>query len=221
MMISFFTHFTIFFAIFRNEMGALLTFRNQWAILLLTGHRPFIHGRKCIGHMYLPDRIDWKIITLLNKDGRMSSAEIARQLGDVSARTVTNRIDALTEQGFIRIRSIVNPELVGFGVLADVFVEVEPGRVRNVAEHLADLPQISYVACATGDIDIIVSIRARDIQELYDFVIETLGKIPGVRHTHTIPLALKLKSMATWMPPGVLDDGEWNATDDVPHDQGE
>lgn len=138
----------------------------------------------------------------------MSSAEIARQLGDVSARTVTNRIDVLTEQGIINIRSIVDPEVVGFGVLADVFIEVKPGHVRSVAEHLANLPQISYAACATGDTDVIVSVRARDIHELYDFVIETLGKIPGVRHTHTIPLALKLKSIHTWLPPGVLEDGE-------------
>ncbi len=70
--------------------------------------------------MYRPDRTDWKIIALLNEDGRMSSAEIARQLGDVSARSVSNRINALTEQGVINIRSIVNPEAVGYGVLADV-----------------------------------------------------------------------------------------------------
>lgn len=171
--------------------------------------------------MYRPDRTDWKIIAILNEDGRISSAEIARQLGDVSARTVTNRINELTEQGIIHIRSIVNPEVVGFGVLADVFVEVEPGHVRSVAEQLVDLPEISYVACATGDIDVIISVRARDIHELYNFVIETLGKIPGVRHTHTIPLALKLKSIATWMPPGMLDKGEWNATEDVPRTQGD
>ncbi len=165
--------------------------------------------------MYIPDRIDWQIIALLNKDGRMSSAEIARQLGDVSARTVSNRINELIEQGIVHIRSIVNPEVVGFGVLADVFIEVEPGHVRSVAEHLADLPQVSYVACATGDIDVIVSIRARDIHELYDFVIETMGRIPGVRHTHTIPLALKLKSIATWMPPGALEDSDDNETQDL------
>jgi DNA-binding Lrp family transcriptional regulator len=154
------------------------------------------------------DQIDWKIIRLLNKDGRMSSVEIARMLGDISARTVTNRISDLVERGIIHIRSVVNPEMVGFDVLADVFIDVEPGHVRDVAEHLADLPQISYVACATGDVDVIVSVRAQDIQALYDFVIETVGKIPGVRHTHTIPLALKLKSMATWMPPGVLDNSD-------------
>ena len=171
--------------------------------------------------MYQPDQTDWKIISLLNLDGRLSSAEIARQLGDISARTVTNRIDVLTEHGIINIRSIVNPEVVGFGVLADVFVEVDPGKVLTVAEHLAEFQQISYVACATGDTDIIISIRARDIKELFIFVIEVVGKIPGVRHTETYPLPLKLKSIATWMPPFVFEDDEASAFKDPRHLQGE
>ncbi len=45
-------------------------------------------------------------MALLNKDGLISSAEIARQLGDVSARTVTNRINALIEQGIINRKRI-------------------------------------------------------------------------------------------------------------------
>ena len=77
--------------------------------------------------MNQPDQTDWKIIKLLNEDGRMSSAEIARRLVDVSARTITNRIDVLTKQRIINIRSIVNPEALGYWVLADVFVEIEPG----------------------------------------------------------------------------------------------
>lgn len=158
--------------------------------------------------MYQPDEIDWKIIALLNQDGRMPSAEIARQLGDVSARTVTNRIEALTKHGIINIRSIINPEMVGYSVLADVFIEVEPGTARMVADRLAKLPQISYLACATGSTDIIISIRARNIEELYSFVIEVLGKIPGVHHTETYLLPLKIKTMATWMPSQVSADDE-------------
>lgn len=165
--------------------------------------------------MYEPDRFDWKIIALLNEDGRMPSAEIARQLGNVSARTVTNRINALTEHGIINIRSVVNPQLVGYGVLADVFVEVEPGRVREVAQQAAEYPESSYVACATGESDVSISLRARSIEELFDFVTEKLGKIPGVRRTRTHLLPLKIKDMDTWLPPDVLEDHEVNEKDDL------
>lgn len=163
--------------------------------------------------MYKPDNFDWKIIALLNEDGRMPSAEIARKLGNVSARTVTNRINALTENGIINIRAIVNPETVGYGVMADVFVEVEPGRVREVAKQAAEFPQSSYVACATGESDVSISLRVRNIEELFDFVTEKLGKIPGVRRTQSYLLPLKIKDLDTWLPPDVLDICEGSNTE--------
>ena len=97
----------------------------------------------------------------------MPSAEIARRLGNVSSRTVNNRIKALTDAGFINIRAVVNPEAVGYGVLADIYLEVEPGRVREIAELVAQFPQATYVACATGDSDVSLSLRVRTIEELF------------------------------------------------------
>jgi Lrp/AsnC family transcriptional regulator for asnA, asnC and gidA len=160
--------------------------------------------------VYKPDHTDSQIIRLLNEDGRIPSAEIARRLGDVSARTVTNRIEALSREGIINIRAVVNPETVGYGVLADVFIETEPGRLREVADRVAEFPEISYVACATGDTDVITSVRARNIKELYNFVIEVLGKTPGIRNTQSFLLPLKIKNIATWLPPDMLEDGEDN-----------
>ncbi len=160
--------------------------------------------------MYKPDSFDWKIIALLNEDGRLSSAEISRRLGNVSARTVTNRINALTEHGIIKTRSIVNPEKVGYGVMADVFLEVEPGRVREVAYKAAEFPQISYVACATGESDVSISLRVRNIEELFDFITEELGTIPGVRRSQSYLLPLKIKDLDTWMPPNVFDGKDDN-----------
>jgi Lrp/AsnC family transcriptional regulator for asnA, asnC and gidA len=158
-----------------------------------------------MGQMYKPDRTDWKIIKMLNNDGRIPSTEIARKLGNVSARTVTNRIKMLTEQGIINVRAVVNPETIGYGVLADVYLEVAPGRVREVAELVAKFPEISYVACATGDSDVSISLRVRSIEELFNFVNEKLGKIPGVRRTQSHILPLKIKDLDTWLPPNVLD----------------
>ena len=167
--------------------------------------------------MYKPDNIDWKIITLLNDDGRMPSTEIARELGNVSARTVSNRINTLTEKGIINVRAVVDPEKVGYGVLADVFLEVEPGRVREVAQQAAEFPQSSYVACATGESDVSISLRVRSIEELFDFVTEKLGTIPGVRRTHSYLLPLKIKDLDTWLPPNVLDANKTDDDNDLPN----
>jgi len=160
--------------------------------------------------MHKPDNLDWKIIQLLMDDGRLSSADIARMLGDISSRMVTNRINILTREGVINIRSVVDPEKVGYCVLADVFIEVEPGRLQDVTEELQSYSQISYLALAIGEMDILVSIRARELDELYDFVIETIGKIPGVRHTKTFPLPAQIKDITSWLPVEVNNDQDQN-----------
>ena len=151
--------------------------------------------------MQKTDDLDWRIIKLLMDDGRLSSAEIARKIGNISARSVTNRIDNLVQEGIINIRSIINPDSLGYCVLADVFIEVEPGSLRDVADALKDYPEISYLSLAIGEMDILASIRAKELDELYEFVIETIGKIPGVRHTKTFPLPAQLKDITSWLPP--------------------
>lgn len=144
----------------------------------------------------------------------MPSAEIARRLGNVSSRTVNNRIKALTDQGIIDIRAVVNPAAVGYQVMADVHLEVEPGRVREIAELVADFPQVTYVACATGDSDVSISLRVRTIEELFHFVDQKLGRIPGVRRTQSYVLPLKLKDLDTWLPPSALDPEDGAESDD-------
>lgn len=149
---------------------------------------------------YKLDDLDWNIIRLLMEDGRLSSTDIARIIGDTSSRTITKRIDTLTREGIINIRSIVNPEKIGYCVLADVFIEVEPGSLQDVSEDLQLYPQISYIALAIGEMDILISVRAKKLDELYEFVIGTIGKIPGVRHTKTFPLPAQFKDITSWLP---------------------
>ena len=185
-----------------------LTFRKHSSILKAYSQykQHLLPGRGYC--MYKPDDLDWKIIQILMKDGRRTSAEISREIGQISARTVTNRIDILTREGIINIRSIVDPAKIGYGVLADVFIEVEPGKLQNVTDELQIFPQISYLALAIGEMDILISIRARNLDELYEFVIETIGNIPGVRHTKTFPLPVQIKDITSWIPLEV--DTNWD-----------
>jgi Lrp/AsnC family transcriptional regulator for asnA, asnC and gidA len=90
--------------------------------------------------------------------------------------------------------------MVGYGVMAEVFIETEQGKLREVAEKAARFQQVSYVACTTGEKDVIISVRARSIEELFNFITEELGKIPGVRHTESYLMPLKIKDFARWLP---------------------
>lgn len=155
------------------------------------------------------DRIDQAIVHLLMEDGRMPSAEVARRLGNVSERAVSYRIRRLVKEGMIRVSAIVDHKALGFPVTADVWLEVEPGRVLEVARKMAEFAEVSYVACSTGDRDVSIQVYARDNEELYRFVTEVVGNVPGVRKTSTMLLPLVLKDVYDWrIPDSTCMDGK-------------
>ncbi len=138
------------------------------------------------------DDLDRAIVKFLQQDGRMASAEIARRLG-VAERTVRARIDRLIADDVISLVARVQPATVGYGVTADVFLEVESGRIQEVARTIAARPEVGYVGLTTGDRDISIQIFAPSVEALYDFVTDDLGRIPGVVRTKTfiIPKVIK------------------------------
>lgn len=151
------------------------------------------------------DTLDRAIIAQLMEDGRMSSAEIARRIGSTSERAVRYRIDRMVQAGVIRVSAIVNPQMVGFPVTADVWLEIEPGHIQEVARRMTELEQVSYVACSTGERDLSIQIYARSNDELYRFVTEVIGNVRWVRKTSTILVPLVLKDVYDWHLPARPD----------------
>ena len=154
------------------------------------------------------DPIDRSIVGLLQQDGRMPAAEIARRIGHITERAVRYRLDRLIAEGVIRIRAIVNPKAVGCGVIGDIMVEVESGHVREVARLLTEFDSVAYVAFSMGQRDISLQVNARDMDELYRFATETIGALPWVRKTNTYVVPLKLKDIDDWQIPAPADDEE-------------
>ena len=150
---------------------------------------------------YKVDSTDRAIVDLLIKDGRMSSAEIARQVSGLSERTARYRVDRLVKEGMIRISAIACPKAVGLPVTADVFIDVEPGRIAEVARKMAEFECVTYVAYSTGDRDLSVQIVAPDNESLYNFVAEVIGQVPGVRKTATMLVPMILKDVYQWSIP--------------------
>jgi len=128
---------------------------------------------------YKADIVDRAIVEFLIQDGRMSCTEIARRIGHVSERSVRYRIDRMVKGGVIRVGAVVSPKAIGFPVTADVFIDVEPGRIMEVAHKLMEFECVSYVACSTGETDVSLQIVARNNDELYGFVTQVIARYPG------------------------------------------
>jgi Lrp/AsnC family transcriptional regulator for asnA, asnC and gidA len=153
------------------------------------------------------DRLDRAIVQRLQQDGRMSSAEIARHLG-VAERTVRARIDRLINDRVIRLVATIVPGTVGYSVTADVFLEVEAGRIQEIADLIAAMPEVGYVGLTTGDRDISIQLYAPSVEALYEFVTDQLGTIPGVVRTNTFIIPRIIKRHFDFVPPEVADDSD-------------
>jgi len=151
------------------------------------------------------DKADEQIIALLMEDGRMTAAEIARRLGGgISERVVRYRIDRLLREGVIQVSAIVRPRALGHEVVADVWLEVESDSILDVARRMTEFENVSYVACAIGETDVSVQVLAHDTAEVYHFVTEVIGKVPGVRKTTTSIVPVVLKDVYQWRIPKAL-----------------
>lgn len=151
--------------------------------------------------MYEIDKTDLKIVNLLIEDGRKSASEIARQIGEVSERAVRYRIERMIEEDVIRLSAVVRPEALGLPIRADVWLEVESDRIREVAQKMAEFENVTYVACSIGETDVSIQVVAKDTDEVYRFVTETIRKVPGVRRTTTSIVPLILKDVYQWRAP--------------------
>ncbi len=146
------------------------------------------------------DELDLAIIRLLQQDSRMPSAEIARQLG-VAERTVRARINRLVQDDVIRLVAVLNPAALGYEVVADIFLEVEPTQLEEVAARVAEMQEVSYVGLTTGERDISVQVFTSSIDALYRLITERLSTIPGVLNTTTYIVPRVLKWLHNWTLP--------------------
>jgi Lrp/AsnC family transcriptional regulator for asnA, asnC and gidA len=151
--------------------------------------------------MYEIDKTDIKIINLLMENGRMPASEMARRIGGISERVVRYRIARIVKEGYIQISAITNPKSLGYTVTADVFLEVESSSILDVAKRTSEFDCVSYVACSIGENDISIQVVGHDTNEVYNFVTEVIGKIPGVRKTTTSIVPLVLKDVYQWRVP--------------------
>jgi Lrp/AsnC family transcriptional regulator for asnA, asnC and gidA len=124
---------------------------------------------------------------LLYRNGRMPYSEMARTLGSNEA-TVRKRVERLLRNGVVEIVGVSNPYRLGLDTHVLIGIEVDLNRLDEVAEQLAAMEEFSYVACASGEYDIVtVAVFASDA-ELYQFLSQKLAHVEGIRKTYTVHL---------------------------------
>ena len=104
------------------------------------------------------------IIALLQQDGRMSYAAIAKEVG-LSEAAVRQRAQRLIEQGVIQIVAVTDPLELGFAWEAMVGVRVS-GNIKAIADALGQIEAIDFIVLTSGKFDIILEVVAKSDDQL-------------------------------------------------------
>ncbi len=140
------------------------------------------------------DELDVKLINLLQKDGRASNIELARQAG-VSEGTVRRRFRTLVQDNVLRVVAIPDPAKLGRGTTALIGLQVDPAEVEPAAAALSSISEVQYVSVTTGAYDIFVWVAMGSPEELSQFLRGRIGAIKGIRRTETfVNLSVKKNS---------------------------
>ena len=134
------------------------------------------------------DRVDRRILALIQGDGRMSGVEIAERVG-LSPTAVGERLKRLSREGYVTgYRATLDPRKLGLDLL--VFVEVyldktTPDAFERFAAAVRRAPEVLECHMVAGGFDYLVKTRVADMGAYRRFLGEVLLAKPAVRETRT------------------------------------
>ena len=143
------------------------------------------------------DRIDLRILNVLQRDGRISNLKLAECVA-LSPTAVLARVQRLQRDGYILgYEALLNPLKLGAGMM--VFVEVLLDRTTpNVFDAFKAAvyvyPEIMECHMVAGGFDYLLKTRMADMAAYRSFAGTVLWQLPGVRETRTYAVMEEVKN---------------------------
>jgi Lrp/AsnC family transcriptional regulator len=134
------------------------------------------------------DKVDKEIIRLLQEDAELSAAAVGERIG-LSQSPCWRRIQRLRDEGLIQ-RQVMrfDRKKLGFDVM--VFAQVKltahgRSKVPEFAETIRQFPEVQECHLVLGNIDFLLRIVVRDIEEYERFFFEKLSHLPEIQEVHS------------------------------------
>ncbi|MDP9465156.1 MAG: Lrp/AsnC family transcriptional regulator [Actinomycetota bacterium] len=140
------------------------------------------------------DSVDRALLAALTQDARMSLTDLAERI-NVSRSTAHARLQRLRDENVITgFTATIDPQAVGLGVAALVFIDIEQHDWRTLRAELAAIPGVEYLAMCAGRFDLMLIARAESIPALRDVLLEQIQRIVGVRSTESVVILDEVRS---------------------------
>lgn len=143
------------------------------------------------------DRIDCKIIELLQKDGRIPNTIIAKTL-KISEATVRSRLNRLIGEEIIQIVAVSNPMKLGFNMVGSIRFHVEIKKMDTIIDELKKLRPLWHIVQSTGGTEIDAEYVVKSLEDLNDLIFEKINRIDGVQRIETSMFLKYIKRQYDW-----------------------
>ena len=145
--------------------------------------------------MHEIDAVHRQLISLLQRDGRMSYSQLAAEAG-ISRAAATDRVRSLIRHGVLAIVAATDLMYLGY-LVRTILCNVEGHSRRNAARRLATLPEVTYCIIGAGAADLQLEIACRDREHLTE-VLERIAAVEGVRIAETFEFLQMVKQSYGW-----------------------
>ena len=137
--------------------------------------------------MELIDSLDRKILSIVIRNARIPSKDVAAECG-VSRAAVHQRLQRMMDMGIILGSGYkVNPKYLGFSTCTYIGVNLERGAMyRDAIPYLEQIPEIIECHYTTGPYTMLIKLYARDNEHLMQLLNDRIQMIPGVTGTETL-----------------------------------
>ena len=143
------------------------------------------------------DTIDKSILAILQCEGRLSNAELARRV-NLSPPATHARLRRLEDEGYIRgYAALLDRESTGFDMLCFVQISLQlhqPQQVEAVRAAIREMPEVLECHHVTGEYDYLLKVVIHNRKDLERFVLERLTPVPGVARIHTSLVLTEVKA---------------------------
>tara|TARA_B100001029_G_C15062131_1_gene459457 strand:- start:3116 stop:3583 length:468 start_codon:yes stop_codon:yes gene_type:complete len=145
------------------------------------------------------DDLDFKILKILEIDGRAPAKFIADQLS-VNEVTVSKRLSKIIEGGFCKIIAIADFEKCGYDYLLPIGIRVQGDKLEEVANILSQQKEVFSVNVVSGIQDIEILCATKSLNETKIFLDETLPSIVGIKSIAPAIASKVYKFETDWTP---------------------
>ena len=143
------------------------------------------------------DRIDRRILNVLQKDGRIANVELARRV-NLTPTPCLERVKRLEKDGFITdYVALINPAKANAALCAYIEIQLVSSTTeafKRFNQEMLDLPEVQECQMVAGGFDYLIKIRVADMQHYQRFLGEKLASIRDISQTHTYVVIQDVKS---------------------------